>query len=314
MTGRSIDKEYQMISYTEMYRQYEALYPIESAVIDGNTFQYRLHRGGDITLVFLPGGVGIPDMFASHFMMFAREFSVLVMEYPPECKNNNELANSIAKLFFRLGLRKIVLLGQSYGGFLAQIIARRCPCLVVGMVLSNTGCLSADMEEDSVEMLMGFARGLRGGRRLLKVLPISIFRHMVIKNYEQDLARFMDLGHADEKQYLREQIRQASDKITRKSECQMCELMMDLANAARTTREDYARLKGRCLLVLSPDDSAFPAGVRKALVDQLEGAEVCRGVSGGHMAMFIQIGEYVDAVSDFISKIEPRQGKQSIRR
>lgn len=51
-----------------------------------------------------------------------------------------------------IGLEKVVLVGQSHGGFLAQVIAQRHPDMVDGLVISNSGCIYEGLDDERIYM------------------------------------------------------------------------------------------------------------------------------------------------------------------
>lgn len=51
-----------------------------------------------MTLVLLPGGIGLSDLFYKHFVRFARDFSVLTFDYQMPFADNSEFADAVAEL------------------------------------------------------------------------------------------------------------------------------------------------------------------------------------------------------------------------
>lgn len=76
--------------------------------------------------MLLTGGIGLSDLFYKHFDRFARDFSVLTFDYQLPFENNAQFADAVAELLGHLEERAW-LVGQSLGGVVAQIIARRHP-------------------------------------------------------------------------------------------------------------------------------------------------------------------------------------------
>ncbi|MFZ5354586.1 MAG: alpha/beta fold hydrolase [Bacillota bacterium] len=131
-----------MLSFEQDMVEFERLFPKQMKLINGVEFTYRLAGSGEKALVLLVGGLGMSDLLYNHARRFAEDFKVLMFDYPYGYNANNELADGIAALIRELNLSKAALVGQSYGGFIAQVIAfflryllqsvlqkhRRCSC------------------------------------------------------------------------------------------------------------------------------------------------------------------------------------------
>ena len=129
--------------------EFRRAYPTATyTVSSGKPFVYRYCKNPNAktTLVLLTGGIGLSDLFYRHFARFARDFSVLTFDYQLPFENNAQFADAVAELLSYLGER-VWLVGQSLGGVVAQIIARRHPEAVAGLVLSNTCSLSGNMSK-----------------------------------------------------------------------------------------------------------------------------------------------------------------------
>ena len=66
----------------------------------GAEFSYRYYRNpvARATVVLLPGGIGLPDLFYLHFERFAEHYSVITFDYQEQFTTNAELARAIASL------------------------------------------------------------------------------------------------------------------------------------------------------------------------------------------------------------------------
>ena len=73
----------------------------------GETFSYRYHRhpGARATVVLLPGGIGLSDLFYLHFERFAEDCSVITFDYQERFATNAELARAIACRYDAGGFR-----------------------------------------------------------------------------------------------------------------------------------------------------------------------------------------------------------------
>ena len=282
------------------FEHFNETYPVKNIQINGLTFNYRLGGNGEKTIVLLVGGLGISDAFYKHFTAFAKSFTVLTFDYPVESCRNSVLADGIAELIKTLGLNKVFLVGQSYGGLIAQVIAKKHPEIVAGMVLSNTGCLDADMGEDAEKFMFKMLRGLKTSVRLLKLLPMSLSKRISLNRMEKNFNQCTP----DQKRFLTDLFRYVYNKLTRRHELNMCMLMMDLQNEMINTKSDFYYLDKKVLLLLSEDDHTFGDPVKQALIQLMPNPTVNSKICGGHIALLLQTELYIDTVTQFINGIE----------
>ena len=156
-------------------------YPAETMRLStGKDFTYRYHKNENAkaTLVLLTGGIGLSDLFYLHFDRFAAEFSVMTFDYQIQFSDNQEFAAAVAELLERLGIQ-VWLVGQSLGGIVAQIIAKKHPEVVEGLVLSNTCSLAKDMGDEAYEHLMGMIRSEEKSKKMLKWMPFGLFKRLI---------------------------------------------------------------------------------------------------------------------------------------
>lgn len=94
----------------------------------GAEFSYRYYRNpvARATVVLLPGGTGLPDLFYLHFERFAEHYSVITFDYQEQFTTNAKLARAVASLLDGLD-EHVWLVGQSLGGVIAQIVAKFHP-------------------------------------------------------------------------------------------------------------------------------------------------------------------------------------------
>ncbi|MDU4200426.1 MAG: alpha/beta fold hydrolase [Bifidobacterium breve] len=146
----------------------------------GAEFSYRYYRNpvARATVVLLPGGIGLPDLFYLHFERFAEHYSVITFDYQEQFTTNAELARAVASLLDGLD-EHVWLVGQSLGGVSAQIVAKFHPERIEGLVLSNTCSLARDMGQEARDELMSMVENQRTWKRRLQLIPMPVFRRLM---------------------------------------------------------------------------------------------------------------------------------------
>lgn len=273
-------------------------YPIQTAAVSGFEFPYRYHENerSNVTVLLLIGGLGLSVGFRCQFDMLAAKYSVILFDYPAEYRSNRELAGAIAALLRQLRL-KVFIVGQSYGGFLAQIIAQQHRDVVEGIVLSNTGTLSVDLCEEAVYDLKDMLKQVNSTLFLLNLLPFgSVNRTTRKKIMERARSELTEpslsilKGFCDDMKRL----------MTKEYAIHMSRLLKDLKNHWNMRSDDFSMYRGRVLLLLSEDDDTFCDEVKRAVIDVMPAPKVKADIRGGHMAFLFSAKEYVCAIQDFI--------------
>lgn len=265
-----------------------------SKEVGGAVFRYWLSGTGEETYVVLPGGMGSGAFFYNHMLKLEKQSKVLTLDYPIELKDNNSLADGIVALVDSLELKNVIYVGQSYGGMIAQVIAKRHPEKVFGLVLSNTGTATNNIIP-SDERLRKMMEGHKMGVEVLKTAPYDqVKQHML-----QKMEGYLDTVQETYKGYLRDVFKAMVEALPRERNLLMSGLLYDFHQNQRFTKEDFKELDGRVLLVLSPDDQTFSEAVRSELISIMPNPIVNGSLGGGHLALVVKIDAFIDALLDF---------------
>lgn len=286
-----------MLNFEQDMKEYEKVFRKQMKIINGVKFKYRLAGNGEKTLVLLVGGLGMSDGLYNHAKEFAKEFRVLLFDYPYGYKTNIALVDGIALLIKELNLGKVALIGQSYGGFVAQLFASRHKNLVSELIISNSGCLSETLNETDMKPMYEMIGKMKKVKKLTRIIPMAFLRGKFIKQSMEHLKGCTE----EEQNYMQELFEIMFHRVTNRSERHMCSLMIDLLNLKRSSRNDFAYLDGRVLLILSKDDQTFSERIKQGLIDLMPNPKVCDYLSGGHLALFLKIDSYISLVKNFLN-------------
>ena len=273
-------------------------YPIQTAYINGADFTYRYYKNeaSDKTIVLLTGGLGLSDLLLLHFEEFAKSYSVLVFDYHIAYATIQELVDAIAALLKKLDI-KAFLVGQSLGGFVAQILAQQYPEVVEGMVLSNTGTLSVDMNDNGVKCLEDMISQIDKSLFMLKITPFGFMKKSIKKAVMKKTSGQLS---EQERELMAEVCDEMVRSLTKEYETHMTLLLKDIKNHWNMQAKDFAAYENKVLLILSDDDLTFNDGVKQALIDIMPKAPVVTDIRGGHIALLVKMDRYVQTVKTFI--------------
>ena len=262
-------------------------------------FEYLLcgNRESKRTIVYLVGGAGVPLLYYKHIEAMENDYRILTMYYPQRIRTPEALAEAIALLTWKLGIQKAVWIGSSFGGYMAQLIARKHPEMTDGIGLYSTSGLNAV----SMELLKKQYQHLIPMMWLIENFPSyeflkKIMIPMSIKNVINP-----DTPQKDA-EYLKAVFTWLYDGYTREFDAHMTGLIMNLIDVQPCVRQDFAYLDGRVLIVLPDDDKAFTPELQQELIYTMPNPTVTT-LSGGHVATLYQVDSYVEATRKFLESL-----------
>ena len=114
---------------------YNEVAPFQTFQLKGNELKYRYYKkeNARTTIVVLAGGSGLADGFFLFLRSLMDRYSLITIPYPVFCRDNDETADAVAALVRHISAQNVYFWGQSYGGLLAQIIAKKHPDVVSGL-------------------------------------------------------------------------------------------------------------------------------------------------------------------------------------
>lgn len=269
-------------------------YPLQTMVVhSGKAIQYRYfkHPQAKATVVLLIGGLGFSDLLYLHFERFAKDFSVLIVDYEQEFVNNGEFGDMLADLLHNLN-EKAWLVGLYLGGVVAQVVASRHSDVVTGMVLVNTCLLSKEMGSQMMDLLDGW----KIQKSKMSLLPFSVVKRSIKRT-------LLDSG----KKYTRSEKAALEDLceilmrvMTKQRLLFLFDSLKDVKKYCKLTKSDFANWEHRVLLTLSEDVSMFIRESQQAFDTQLLQSVIYTDLSGNYLAPFVHLNQFTEVITDFI--------------
>lgn len=280
------------------FQQYQEKFPLKEEIIQGKSFFYRhlQHESSKETVILLVGGLGLSDLGFTQIQGLFKDFSVISFDYHQNFPTVEELLSAIHQLLQKLDL-KVWFAGQSLGGILAQLIAKKYPAICKGLLLSNTGCLSETMSETALETTLDMVEGAKKNKKVVKLIPFSIFKKLISKSV---MKKYGGNFNGDEQEILLNFCGIMERNLEKSYELHMLQLLIQLEDYVDSNAEDFAYLEGNVLLILSEDDHTFHTEVKEALIDLMPNPKVITDLTGGHLALLVRSQDYVALISQFI--------------
>lgn len=288
------------------FAYYNEVAPVQSVKLSGGTVQYRYYKNPNpkvnATIVMLAGGSGMADGFFALAKSFMDRYSFISFNYPMDFQGNEATADAIAELITYLKAENVYYWGQSYGGLLAQIIAKRHPEVVKGLLLTSTASLSNDLRFEGMECLARMLNEEKEQKRykMYKKFPmflLPVMMNLAFKKHLKDKPGAYDS--------IKELMKQLKPIMTKEYFCHLTSLLADLRNHFGTHQKtDFEFLKGRVLIIEPDDDKTFTDDIKDALIDIMTEPVVIREMEGGHLALMFNTDEFMKIINDFMEAQE----------
>lgn len=289
------------LNVREEWEYYNQVAPFQSYSEGGNAMRYRYYKNesAKATIVVLAGGSGLADGFFLFLRSLMDKYSLIAIPYPLFCKDNNETADAIAALIRYLKAENVYFWGQSYGGLLAQIIAKKHPDVVSGLLLTSTASFSTDLSFEGMQCIVNMINEEKELKRVKKYkkMPLGIVMAMFPMMFKPHLK-------GDKKAYkaIKELIHILKPEMSKEHFVHMTHLLGDLRNHfGLYKKEDYEFLRGKVLIIEPVDDKTFTDDIKEALCEMMSEPTVIHEVEGGHLAIMFQPDGYMKVIDEFIA-------------
>lgn len=235
-------------------------------------------------LLVLPGALGGLEGSAIGAGRLAQGRQVAALGYGPE-DDFEALMGRVREAADRFGGEQFDLLGQSYGGWIAQCAAARWPARVRRLVLSHSFALEP-----------GEAAYFAFGERILRTAPAALLAPLIRWRVRRALGP----------------VRQALPELYRRQDAAVAQMarsprfLATLAAQQRCLREslatsDAGRVSGLPVLIIeSANDPLIRPAARARLRRRFPAAQVHRFERAGHVSAVVEADTYADLVDGFL--------------
>ena len=290
------DKFYKKVprNQIERLKRFRSTHPRKHIMVDDTNWEYISCGQGEEALLLLTGGTGIGEAMGFVFAPLEDKYQMVCPTYPP-VTTMRELADGIVKIFETEGIDRVNILGQSFGGILAQVIAHKYPDKVNKLILSHTTTTSPPVDQAiKVESL----KKIEKKEKILSFLPFGIFRLLakwkISKLIPTDIEEkeFWDA-------YFHEML---SNMKKRGALASLNKCMIDFEQNYTFSRDDMANWPGKILILESDNDPFFHSEEKKALKELYPQAQVHTFHGTGHLTVIVNREEFLSIVGNFLQE------------
>ena len=279
-------------SFLSDIKRFQANHEFKHINAGGVQFRYILCGKGAKTLTILIGGMGLAELNFAFIEKLESSYRVLAFDYPLGKDTNAELIDSIHEHIKELGIDKTIFIGESYGGYVAQMFARKYPDVTEGLCLFSTASLNTETIESLRKRYSGLAKP---GIWILGHVPYNWLKPILIKASMKKVKNVSE----DEYNYMNDFFVWAFKDYTGKFDVHMTSLLVDIMNQKPCKKEEFDYLKGKVMLILPDDDESFTTQMQNDLIKLFEEPYVVEHITGGHLAPILQTERYVEEINAF---------------
>lgn len=280
------------MTYKESIQQFRKEHSYKKMLVNNVEFSYLFCGEGEKVLTFLVGGMGISEMWFPYVEALEKEYKILTFDYPMEYMDNESLAEGICGLLDGLRIHQTVLIGSSFGGYMAQIFARKYPAKTEGLCLFSTAALTKNTLEGLSK------RGKYAGFLLwiIKYVPYEFLKPI----FRRACMRHIVNAAPEEYQFMKDLFWAVFEDYTSEMDYHMTSLLADVLNQKPCTKEEYTYLAGRTLLILPKEDDSFTPVMQRELTELMTDPVVVENMDAGHLATILRIERYVEEIKKFL--------------
>lgn len=253
--------------------------PIKTIQVNKNQISYYISGDKDSTVLFLHGMGGSYDIWWQQIQYFRERFRTVSFSYPENINSLKELSDCITSILDKEKIHRVIIVGSSLGGYLAQYMGVYHPERVIMLSLGNT--FPPNNENISAN---------EGLIRIVKWLPAWVVIKSIRNKYNKEVVPAADNSPVV-KAFLNELL---GEQVTKKAFINRYYCVVD-------TFSPKLQKTLPVQIIESDNDPLVSINLRRMLKDTYPFASVITMHNAGHFPYLNNPVEYNKRISDFIS-------------
>ncbi|MFW9901790.1 MAG: alpha/beta fold hydrolase [Candidatus Thorarchaeota archaeon] len=277
----------------ELYQrlvEYRKNHPIKTILFRNKKIEYISCGTGKKAVLTFHGALGNAEGNFQAIRFFEKNYRVIAPSIT-NFESLNELSEAIIEILRKENIKKYILIGQSFGSFMAQPIFHRNYNNIEALILINSYPPKNEWVKDFKKV-----------EKVFKIIPTFLLRKLITKKL---------LKLANEDKELDNEIREelnftlafAKERFSEigKSVILCQSILTGEFNSEKYTKEDYDGWKGKVLIFTANDDNGFP--YHEELRDQYPNVEEIIFENVGHMGTLLKRDEYHAILNRFLDSL-----------
>ena len=276
------------------FREFLASHEEQTVSLNGHEIPYCICGQGARTILTFAGGWGGIEMVYEIILRFEGRNRVVVVDISA-FDDPDEMNRGINRVLDNEEIDRVVLMGQSLAGILAQLFFRRHAARVEAMVLTNT-------PSPKREQCRNWAR------LLFACLPFCLLRVLLRKKMRR-LERFdqaIPPPVEERRRFAHALLEQMTERFfTRELIDRILKLAWRFNEQGEYAADEFRAWSGRTLLITSEDDPYHPdSGILKSVLPAAEQYVLPSGFA--HLAPQICLEEFQSTIRGFLDDLGPQ--------
>jgi pimeloyl-ACP methyl ester carboxylesterase len=270
----------------EHLRKFRSEHPCKRIDVVGVEWEYISCGNGSEVLLLLTGGLRVAEAAFSYIQMFEDTYCVIAPTYPP-LRTMDEIVDGVAAILDKEQVLEAFVLGQSYGGAVAQVLVQRYPSRVKKVVLSGTAPLIVLKWKKVLNSVL-----LAVATLLPERVVMSIFRKAI-----SSVVTVQDSERVFWEAYLKELFRR---RLTKADVLSHFQTSRDAQSKYTYAKGEKSSWSGDVLVIWGESDHLRTERGRRGMLEIYPQAQIHVIAGGGHTVVLSEPGKYSVAVKGFL--------------
>lgn len=268
------------------------LYPAKTLIMNDNEWCYHMSEVDKPVLVLLPGGMGTGEGFFMHFLHLRQRFTVITISYA-SATTFQQVTDAVLAILDKEDIDCFHMLGQSFGGLVAQQLLHLIPHRVQQVILSHTSSYAKTADP---AISKNRIKRLKKLRLIMPLIPKQLLAKLTAKVVDRHLDQLDENEKLFWCEYFITEIQKRSTSYLRA----MYACMINYCQHIRHPVWEGTSLANRMLIIESAEDRSISKEERRMLLDNYPSATVHSFPEGGHLSLLVNREQYLAIVENFL--------------
>ena len=274
----------------ELYQrlvEYRNNHPIKTIMFRNKEIEYISCGTGKKTILTFHGALGNAEGNFQAIRFFEKKYRVIAPSIT-NFETLNELSEAINEILRKENVKKYIVIGQSFGSFMAQPFFHRNYSNIEALILINSYPPKNEWVKDFKKV-----------EKVFKIIPTFLLKKLMAK-------KLLKLANEDKemdgeiREELKFTIAFAKERFSEiKKNVILCQsILTGEFNSENYNKEDYSGWDGKVLIFTANDDNGYP--YHEELRDQYPNVEEIIFENVGHMGTLLKRDEYHSILNKFL--------------